>query len=282
MRPLGDWIVFLSDNRWSYGGVPILYSKDMTIALMNAALDAEEPDLVVITDDQIGGDMNAENLQEYIRQFTAPMEEREIPWIITYGNHDEDATTALDEGWNKIRQLEYYTSFTYNANRPSMSGVENFEPNGVNTYAVGDMYQIVYDNTGEESLYVVWALDSNRYNVSDNGMGGYDRIRFEQIQWYYNTSIQLENDFGKLNGLMFFHIPTPEWLSMYTDAENNRMRGARVIELDQDNLETFSTKMVYASACRERIYAFCPGSLVIGCLMTVFNFSGAVFRGSPR
>jgi len=286
-----------------------------SIALMEAALDAEKPDLVVMTGDMIGGEMDAKQLQDYIAQMVKPMEDRKVPWMITYGNHDEDAKAALEDGWNKIKQLEYYCSFKFNVNKPSMSGVEGFDPNGINTHAVGDMYILIYDNDGKKPQYNIWGLDSNCYDVS--GIGGYDMIKFEQIQWYYNTSKELEKKHGKLNSLMFFHIPTPEWGFMTSNAlkysvtgernedecpaiinsglfaaarergdvrgmfvghdhvndyignylgiylgydanvgyqtyglggeENDRLRGVRIFELDNNNLDKFYTKMVYAS-----------------------------------
>ncbi|MCL2504063.1 MAG: metallophosphoesterase family protein [Coriobacteriia bacterium] len=288
--------------------------------LMNAALDAEKPDLVVITGDQLGGNMNADQLQAYITQIAAPMEARGIPWMVTYGNHDEDATTALNSGWNKIQQLAFYRSFKYNVNRASMSGAQGFDRNGRNTHAVGDMYQLIYDNTGKNPLFNVWALDSNRYDDSGKGIGGYDWIRPGQIQWYSNTSKLLEAKYGKkIPSLMFYHIPTLEWEAMWaqkdkygvtgernegecpanvnsglftavlergdvlgmfvghehvndyvgdyhgvklgysantgyqtyglggTTANNHRMRGVRILELDQGSLDKFETRMVFAS-----------------------------------
>ncbi|MCL1789982.1 MAG: metallophosphoesterase [Peptococcaceae bacterium] len=198
-----------------------------SIALMNAALEAEKPDLVVMTGDMLGGNMNADQLQEYIRQMVAPMEDHQTPWMITYGNHDEDATTALSAGWNKIQQLAYYRSFKYNVNRASMSGAQDFEPNGRNTYAVGDMYQLIYNSDGTTPLYNVWAFDSNRYDVSGKGIGGYDWIRPDQISWYTKTSKMLEAKYGKLNSLMFYHIPTPEWGTMWAGKDKYGVIGER-------------------------------------------------------
>lgn len=288
-----------------------------SVELIEKAIAAEKPDVVVMTGDQIGGDMNAEQLQNYITQMVKPLEDAQVPWLITYGNHDEDAKQALEEGWNKIKQLEFYRSFKYNINKPSMSGVEGFDPNGKNTHAVGDMYELVYDNAGAKPLYNIWAFDSNRYDVSGADIGGYDWIRYGQIAWYYNTSKALEEKHGKLNSLMFFHIPTPEWRELAGNAlfykvtgnryedecpakinsglyaaalergdvrgmfvghdhindyygsfhgivlgydgnvgyqtygmggENNHMlRGVRVMEIDQADLSTFTTRMVYAT-----------------------------------
>ena len=194
-----------------------------SIDLLNKAIEQENPDLLVITGDMIGGDMNGEQLQEYIRQMVAPMEEHQLPWLITYGNHDEDAKAALDEGWNKIKQLDYYRSFAYNLNVPSMSGEEKLDANGVNTSAVGDMYVLIYDHEGQKPLYNVWALDSNRYDTT--GLGSYDWIHPGQIVWYYQTSKDLEKQYGKLNSLMFFHIPLPEWQIMRENALRYNVSG---------------------------------------------------------
>ncbi|NLD52731.1 MAG: hypothetical protein GX650_07525, partial [Clostridiales bacterium] len=163
------------------------------IELMEKVLASEKPDVVVMTGDMIGGDMDAAQLQDYIAQMVKPLEDAGVPWLITYGNHDEDAKAALEEGWNKIKQLELYRSFAHNINKPSMSGVEGFDPNGKNTHAVGDMYTLVYDNAGTKPLYNIWALDSNRYDVSGAKIGGYDWLRYGQINWYYNTSKELED-----------------------------------------------------------------------------------------
>jgi 3',5'-cyclic AMP phosphodiesterase CpdA len=201
-----------------------------TVTLINAALEAEKPDLVVITGDHIyeRGNMSAEDLKEYLRQMVAPFEEHQIPWMITYGNHDEDSVPALNAGWNKIQQLAYYRSFQYNVNRASMSGVQDYEPNGRNTICVGDMYTLIYDHEGKKPLYNVWGLDSNRYDLSGYRIGTYDWIRPDQIQWYTNTSKTLEAKYGeKINSLMFFHIPTPDWITMWDGGSRFGVIGER-------------------------------------------------------
>jgi hypothetical protein len=197
-----------------------------TDELFQAMLDAEQPDVVIMTGDQIGGNMNGTQLQDYITQMMKPCEDREIPWFMTYGNHDEDATTALAEGWNKEKQLGYYRGFSHNINRVSMSNcVETYADGyGTHTDCVGDMYALVYDADGKTPIYNLWGLDSNRYErngvkcpklyqkITQNG--GWDYIRPKQVEWYVRTSEQLEARYGKLNSLMFFHIPLMEWSNM--------------------------------------------------------------------
>lgn len=205
-----------------------------TIALLNKLLDSENPDLVVMTGDMIGGNMNAANLQSYITQMVQPCEDRDIPWMVTYGNHDEDATTALASGWDKIRQLDFYRSFKNNVNRPTMSGCA--ERNGSNTSCIGDMYLFLYDAKGDDPIYNIWGLDSNRYSSkvsrplpyeSTITSTGYDWIRPKQVDWYYRTSKNIEEKYGKLNGLMFFHIPLLEWTNMWLDSSRHKVTGER-------------------------------------------------------
>lgn len=297
-----------------------------TANLLNALVEAEEPDLIMITGDNHGANMNAEEFSEYMHQFVKMFDATKTPWIITYGNHDEDATTALaQDGWNAIKQLAYIRSNSeYSVNRATMSGATGFYPNG-RTYAVGDMYQLIYDSEGRKPVYNVWALDSNRYvDTFSRAIGGdnYDWVRPAQINWYYRTSQLLENKYGKLDSLMYMHIPLPEWGIMWTNhhatnrpnanygivgernereypaainsglylaayergdvrgmfvghehindyvgnfhgiylgyagnigyatyglggAQNNRMRGGRIFELNENDLSTFETRMVY-------------------------------------
>lgn len=76
-------------------------ANEKSIQLMNRAIAQEKPDLVVMNGDQIGGDMDGHQLQEYIKQMVTPLEDHQVPWLITFGNHDEDAEKALEEGWDK-------------------------------------------------------------------------------------------------------------------------------------------------------------------------------------
>jgi hypothetical protein len=221
----------------SHVGSPV---HPRTDALFQRMLDEEQPDVVIMTGDQLGGNMTADGLQAYLAAMMKPCEDRGIPWFMTYGNHDEDATTALADGWNKARQLEYYRSFPHNINRATMSGCMESTTDGngrVHTDCVGDMYVLVYDTDGSTPLYNLWGLDSNRYEqrgvacpkvystLTQNG--GWDYIRPGQIDWYYRTSQQLEERYGKLNSLMFFHIPLPEWSNMVAEHGKFGVSGLR-------------------------------------------------------
>ena len=60
-----------------------------TIHLMNKILSYEEPQLVVLTGYQMDGRCNSlKGIKKAIENFSKPMESRQIPWAIVFGNHD--------------------------------------------------------------------------------------------------------------------------------------------------------------------------------------------------
>lgn len=63
-----------------------------TIELMERTLDAETPDFVVINGDVINGGCDTElEVKQALNHVVRPMESRQIPWAVTFGNHDEDS-----------------------------------------------------------------------------------------------------------------------------------------------------------------------------------------------
>lgn len=87
-----------------------------TIKLLEAALNASEPDLVVLTGDQVRGYDHAYDkaalhgyLDEAVRHtidcFMAPIVRRGLPFIVTFGNHDRQAGLTNEEQEAIYRKL---------------------------------------------------------------------------------------------------------------------------------------------------------------------------------
>jgi hypothetical protein len=195
-----------------------------TIALINTVLDDQIPDLVVFTGDNIRGGADGpktrEDVIKAIDNIVAPIELRHIPWLITFGNHDEDHTTYT--GVDREASLEIYMSYPYNVNQVSANGV----------HGTGNMSVQVYSSQkGKRSpVFNIWALDSGKYAPEEiagqvvendfllgwNFMPNWDWIKPSQIAWYTRTSENLEKTAGKkVPSLMFFHIPLQEFRTMY-------------------------------------------------------------------
>ncbi|MGD8727895.1 MAG: metallophosphoesterase family protein, partial [Gemmatimonadales bacterium] len=196
-----------------------------TVQLIEAVLDDQRPDLVVFSGDNIrSGPQTPEDVWNAIASIADPVEARGIPWLITFGNHDQDhvGTTGIDEP----AMLERYMSYPHNVNRPSDAGV----------HGTGNMHALIYASQSETPVFNVWALDAGRYApdtiggqaIGDDGLPGWDWIRHGQVHWYFQTSEQLEARFGrKIPSLMFFHIPLWEHRFVWDQRENHGVVGEK-------------------------------------------------------
>lgn len=82
-----------------------------TIKLINAALEEEKPDLVVLTGDQIKGygvsykgkgDALIESVAETVGKLLKPVTDRHIPFAVTFGNHDRQVGISNKDQFEKI------------------------------------------------------------------------------------------------------------------------------------------------------------------------------------
>lgn len=81
-----------------------------TVQLIEAVLDNQTPDLVVLIGDNItDGCDTVDDVRVAIKNIVQPVDEGHIPWLVTFGNYDEDQTskTGLDEA----AMLEIYMSY---------------------------------------------------------------------------------------------------------------------------------------------------------------------------
>ncbi|MBK1787534.1 metallophosphoesterase family protein [Prauserella cavernicola] len=196
-----------------------------TLELMNAVLDDERPDLVILNGDNITGGCDTElEMRQAMNNVVQPMEERKIPWAITYGNHDEDSTETA--GLDESEMLEFYRSYDHNVNERGPRGVTG----------TGNMNLFVRASRGNKPKFNLWLLDSGRYapeTLAGQDFEGYptwDWLRMDQVAWYYQRSTEIERQAGrKVPGLMFIHIPLWEYRFMWfgsvdgrTDADHAR------------------------------------------------------------
>jgi len=210
--------------------------KDSTIQYMNKILDLEKPNLVILGGDNYDGtEYTAKRLKEYLTVITEPMESRKIPWCHVYGNHAEGGYKYFN-GMPKEEQQPIYESFKYCV---SKSGDES-------VYGVGNYVLPVLRSDSDRIAFNVFCLDSHsylycyqedleekvvlkRYNQSGKV---YDVIHFSQINWYWNTSVKLEEYNGsKISAMMFFHIPLYEWNYILRNPSQTRMIGSQYEEV---------------------------------------------------
>jgi len=189
-----------------------------SIQLMEKVLDNEKPNFVVLNGDNITGGCNSElEMRQAMNNVAQPMEQRGIKWAVTFGNHDEDSTSY--GGLDEEAMLKFYMAYKYNVNQPGATDI-----NGT-----GNMNLLIRDSAGKKAAFNLWLLDSGRYapkTIAGQDFSGYptwDWIRFNQVDWYYETSKKLEQQFGyKVPSLMFIHIPLWEHRFMWFDSVDSR------------------------------------------------------------
>lgn len=181
---------------------PILNPK--ATELMERILDAEKPDMVVIAGDCIAGYSckSADEVKQAIACVAYPMETRKIPWAITFGNHDQEHFPKSN--LNKDAVIKIYQGYPNNLN---VRGDKKI-------HGAGNDDLLIKGKDGKPA-FCIWLIDSNEY--APKAIGGYDWIHTDQLAWYCQTSKNLETKYGqKIPGIMFFHIPLPEFMEMHT------------------------------------------------------------------
>ena len=178
--------------------------REATIMFMEKALDAEKPDLVMFTGDQLAGGKieTAEGVYAGIKAILQPVVDRGIPFTVVFGNHDNDDGCPV----SRDEQFAYYQTFpgclAYDA-VPEM-------------YGTGTHNLPIYASEGSETKFNLWMIDSNDY---DRVNGGYDYVHQDQIDWYEKTSKALEEKEGHLvPSIAFQHIIVPEVAELLVDS----------------------------------------------------------------
>ena len=187
------------------------YVRKAMVNMLDNAYDALRPDLVLFTGDnilgnhlldarigdaQVAGGKSAtmEIMRDSIHNIVAPLEKRNIPFAMIYGNHDDRNDVS------KREQADIYRS--YKGCLPM-----NNSCNGLDD----DTYNItVLPSEGDKPLFNIWMLDSAWYDKKEDKC--YERIKPETVEWYKKTSAQLKEQNGgePVPSLMFLHIPLPE------------------------------------------------------------------------
>lgn len=164
---------------------------------VNQVLDIEKPDLVVLTGDIIYSKPAVENLQSILKVLS----DRKQPFSIIFGNHDDEFEASREELFKVAEAYPYNLS---EDKFPELSGVGNY-------------ILPVLTSDGKKEATVLYFFDSHAYNKIE-GVGSYDYIKFDQIQWYLNesTAYTKKNGGVPFPALAFFHIPVPEYSYAYT------------------------------------------------------------------
>ncbi len=171
-----------------------------TLSLINAALEREKPDLVIYTGDQIKGyskkfKKNPKIVEKTIEVLVEPVASRNIPFMVTYGNHDAQV------GIDNIEQYKFYAKYP-----TFLSG------NLRSKKDVGTADIQIYSHDSDRPVFGLYIIDS--HGKAKDG-AGYAPVEKKQIDWYVKRRDELKSENGDyLPSLVFQHIPVPEFFDV--------------------------------------------------------------------
>jgi len=177
----------------------------LTVALdhMSQMLDSEKPDLVVFTGDIVTGKQADSSWHAVLSR----VEERNIPFVVTFGNHDREQDFSAPSLAEIIMSHRGCLNTAYTA-------------------TLDDKSLEIWGKDGSEVEALIYAFDSNDYST-DRSRGGYGWFTTNQIEDYLKTSRKCtaQNAGVPLPALAFFHIALLEHNEAYNSMLKAGVRG---------------------------------------------------------
>ena len=190
----------------------LLYDK-RTLRSFDKLVETTMPDLILLGGDNCDGTRlhTQDELQKYLDIFTSPMENRQIPWAHIFGNHDHDME------FDDVIKTQLYEKYPFCVSKHTnhIYGTTNFVLPILHSY-------------NDRIAFAAWGMDTNN-QVSDDSLSlhpglrapqspivsrSFDYLHFDQLMWYWNSSIELEKHNGSpIPGMMFMHIAP--WEAQY-------------------------------------------------------------------
>ncbi len=189
------------------------FSKENDMMALNAIatmISVEKPDLVIATGDTSfpsGTVIDNNNNMKSAEVFAQLMESLGVYWTVTYGNHDSESyATHTREELSDFYSSENLKYCLFQKGDPSVDGYGN--------------NIIKIKNSAGEITQAIFTMDSNDYSPD----GGYDNIHENQIEWYKNSYLKLNQEnaeYGSVNSLLFLHIPPVEYDLAWQEYKEN-------------------------------------------------------------
>lgn len=178
-----------------------------TLRFVDDAIAEVKPDFIILTGDQLDvvgmwgkGEKAEKNVAVAIRRLFSVIEKHNIPYVLTFGNHDRE-TGASNEFQAKVyASLENCICFDdINDGRPD----------------VGTFNVPVKSSDGKSIPLNFFVMDTH----SKTKGVGFEGVNDEQLEWYRKTGEQLkaENGGEVVPSMVFQHIPVSNIMGLFEE-----------------------------------------------------------------
>lgn len=198
------------------------YCSDLnTSRFLHRMIQAEKPDFIAFTGDNIFGTSTPDAAESMIRAF-APVMDSGLPWAAVLGNHDQESSMTRQELMSFISLMDYSVS---QINPSSADGRIVTDIDGFGNYDLR-VYGAAGSQMANTSVLNLYFLDSGDREVV-RGIRTYGWIKESQLRWLRSVSKQCQGQKELLDqfsaaspsastpALAFFHIPIPEIRQLY-------------------------------------------------------------------
>ncbi|XP_022135352.1 probable inactive purple acid phosphatase 28 [Momordica charantia] len=193
-----------------------------TTLFFKRMVDAESPDFIAFTGDNIFGSSTTDAAESLFRAF-GPVIQYQIPWAAILGNHDQESTMTREELMSLISLMDYSVSQTnppvnYSPSTGSQM-IRNID--GFGNYDI-NIYGAPGSHLANSTVLNLYFLDSGDRAIVQ-GARTYGWIKESQLQWLRDVSQRYQDLFPSTDALpqrkppalTFFHIPIPEVRTLY-------------------------------------------------------------------
>lgn len=192
-------------------------ASDIALERINQVLDEEQPDFVIFTGDVVYSAPADKGMLQVLEQVS----KRKLPFVVTFGNHDNEQGMTREQLYDIIRQVP-----------------GNLMPDRGSVLSPDYVLTVKSSSDAKKDAAVLYCMDSHSYSPLKD-VKGYAWLTFDQVNWYRQQSAAYtaRNGGKPLPALAFFHIPVPEYNEAASD-ENAILRGTRMEEACAPKLNT--------------------------------------------
>ena len=199
------------------------------------AVAQEKPDLVVIPGDvcnDIFIGANAKRVKQSLRNLASLLNELQVPFAYTPGNHDHDK----DDMVSPLEQMQVFNEFEYNV-------WDETKTNDPGTYNIP-----VMSSDGSRMALNVYMIDSQNKSGLANGYTGPNP---ETVEWYKAKSDELKaaNGGKVVPSLVFQHVPVSEIYQCLTKTDVKHANDA-IFSLNDNNWYLVNNDKLFTDATR--------------------------------
>ena len=178
-----------------------------TLRFVDDAIAKVKPDFIIITGDQLDvvglwgkGEKAEKNVETAIRRLFSAIEKHNIPYVLTFGNHDRET------GVSNEKQAEIYATLK---NSICFDNIYDGRPD------VGTFNVPVLSSDGKSVPLNFFVMDTH----SKTKGVGFEGVNDAQLEWYKKTgeALKAENGGETVPSMVFQHIPVSNLMGLFKE-----------------------------------------------------------------